>query len=96
MLVVGVNCCTVEAEQPVEIFCSPETGPRQRSRLEELKNRRDGAQVQLALEDVRRACRRQENLMPAVIRAVKASATEGEIADIFRQEWGVWDPPLPL
>ena len=96
MLVVGVNCCTVEAEQPVEIFCSPETGPRQRSRLQELKNRRDGAAVQLALEDVRRACRRQENLMPAVIRAVKAYATGGEIADIFRQEWGVWDPPLPL
>jgi hypothetical protein len=31
-----------------------------------------------------------------MIRAVKTYATEGEIADIFRQEWGVWDPPLPL
>ena len=96
MLVVGVNCCKVEDELPVEIFCSPETGPRQRSRLLELRNRRDSAAVQLALEDVRLACRRLANLMPAVIQAVKAYATEGEITDIFRQEWGIWDPPLAL
>jgi methylmalonyl-CoA mutase N-terminal domain/subunit len=96
MLVVGVNCFKVEDEPPVEIFCSPETGPGQRSKLQELRNRRDGTAVQLALEDVRLACRRMENLMPAVIQAVKTYATEGEITDIFRQEWGVWDPPLPL
>ena len=96
MLVVGVNCFTVEDEQPVEIFCSPETGPRQKSKLQELRNRRDSAAVGLALEDVRLACHRLENLMPAVIQAVKTYATEGEITDIFRQEWGVWDPPLPL
>ena len=96
MLVVGVNCFKVEDEEAVEIFCSPETGPRQRSRLLELRNRRDSAAVQLALEDVRLACRRQGNLMPAVIQAVKAYATEGEITDIFRQEWGIWDPPLAL
>jgi methylmalonyl-CoA mutase N-terminal domain/subunit len=96
MLVVGVNCCKVEDEQPVEIFCSPETGPRQGSKLQELRNRRDNTRVQLALEDVRLACRRLENVMPAVIRAVKTFATEGEITDIFRQEWGVWEPPLSL
>ncbi|MCL4500910.1 MAG: methylmalonyl-CoA mutase family protein [Deltaproteobacteria bacterium] len=94
MLVVGVNCFKATDEQSVEIFCSPETAPIQRSKLQELRGRRDDAAVQLALEDVRLACRRLENLMPAVIRAVKASATEGEITDIFRQEWGVWDPPL--
>ena len=96
MLVVGVNCCQVADEPPVEIFCSPETGPGQRSKLLELRTRRDSAAVQLALEDVRLACRRLENVMPAVIQAVKTSATEGEITDIFRQEWGVWDPPLSL
>ena len=96
MLVVGVNCFKVADEPPVEIFCSPETGPGQRSKLQELRNRRDSTAVQLALEDVRLACRRLENLMPAVIQAVKTYATEGEITDIFRQEWGVWDPPLPL
>ena len=94
MLVVGVNCFKVADEPPVEIFCSPETGPGQRSKLQELRNRRDSAAVQLALEDVRLACRRLENVMPAVIQAVKTSATEGEITDIFRQEWGIWDPPL--
>ncbi|MFI5329735.1 MAG: methylmalonyl-CoA mutase [Desulfobaccales bacterium] len=96
MLVVGVNCFKVEDEPPMEIFCSPDTGPRQRSKLQELRNRRDSTAVQLALENVRLACRRQGNLMPAVIQAVKTYATEGEITDIFRQEWGIWDPPLAL
>jgi methylmalonyl-CoA mutase N-terminal domain/subunit len=94
--VVGVNCCTAEAEAPVETFESPETALRQRAKLQELRSRRDSKAVETALEDVRAACRRQDNLMPAVIAAVQAEATEGEITQIFRQEWGAWDPPLRL
>jgi methylmalonyl-CoA mutase N-terminal domain/subunit len=96
MLVVGVNCFTVEDESPVELFCSPETAPSQRSKLQELRRRRHNREVEKALKDLRLACRRMDNVMPAVIRAAKAYATEGEITDIFRQEWGSWDPPLSL
>jgi methylmalonyl-CoA mutase N-terminal domain/subunit len=96
LLVVGVNCCTAEAEAPVETFESPETALRQRAKLQELRSRRDRRAVETALEDVRAACRRQDNLRPAVIAAVQAEATEGEITQIFRQEWGAWDPPLRL
>jgi methylmalonyl-CoA mutase N-terminal domain/subunit len=96
MLVVGVNCFTMASEAPVELFCSPETGPRQKSKLAALRQRRDHPALQQALAEVRLACQRQDNVMPAVIRAVKAYATEGEITEIFRQEWGSWDPPLRI
>ncbi len=96
MQVVGVNCFTMAEEAPVELFCDPETGPGQRSKLQERRKRRDEGAVAKALEDIRQACRRPDNLMPAVVRAVQASATEGEITAIFRQEWGSWDPPLSV
>ncbi len=96
MQVVGVNCFTMAEEAPVELFGDPETGPGQRSKLQERRKRRDDGAVAKALEDIRQACRRPDNLMPAVVRAVQASATEGEITAIFRQEWGSWDPPLSV
>lgn len=96
LLVVGVNCFTMADEPPVEIFCDPETGSGQRSKLQELRRRRNNPEVQTALDDLRQACRRMDNLMPAVLQAVKACATEEEITRIFRQEWGTWEPPLSL
>ncbi len=96
LLVVGVNCFTAEAEEPVETFCSPETVSVQRSKLAELKKRRNNGAVQQALAEVHQACGKRDNVMPAVIGAVKAGATEGEITEIFRQEWGSWDAPLRI
>jgi methylmalonyl-CoA mutase N-terminal domain/subunit len=96
MRVVGVNCCKVAEDEPVELFCSPETVSSQRSKLQELRRRRNNPEVQRALEDLRLTCRRMDNVMPDVIQAVKAYATEGEITNIFRQEWGSWEPPLGL
>jgi methylmalonyl-CoA mutase N-terminal domain/subunit len=96
MQVVGVNCYTMADESPVELFCDPETGPGQKTKLQELRKRRDNLAVEKALADVRQSCCQLDNVMPAVIRAVQAAATEGEITAIFRQEWGSWDPPLSL
>ncbi len=64
----------------------------QREKLAELKRRRDEAPVRAALEAVRQAARGDANLMPPIIRAVKALATLGEISDALRSEWGTYDP----
>ena len=93
--VVGVNCHTME-DQPVEIFVQPETLERQKVKLAELRKRRDETTVQAALESIREKCRSMENVMPSVIEAARAWVTVGEIAEVFRQEWGCWDPPLRL
>jgi len=93
--VVGVNCHTME-DQPVEIFVQPETLERQKVKLAELRKRRDETGVQAALESIREKCGSMENVMPSVIEAARAWVTVGEIAEVFRQEWGCWDPPLRL
>ena len=95
ILVVGVNCHTME-DQPVEIFAQPETLDRQKSKLAELRRRRDETAVGVALERIRDACRKMDNVMPSVIEAARSWVTVGEIAEVFRQEWGCWDPPLRL
>ncbi len=95
MLVVGVNCHTME-EQPVDIFVQPETLNRQKAKLAELRQRRDQTAVRAALAKIQETCRRMDNVMPAVIEAAKFEVTVGEIAEVFRQEWGCWDPPLRL
>jgi methylmalonyl-CoA mutase N-terminal domain/subunit len=95
MLVVGVNCHTME-DQPVEIFVQPETLNLQKAKLAELRKRRDETAVRMALDKIHETCGRMDNVMPSVIEATKSWVTVGEIADVFRQEWGCWDPPLPL
>jgi len=83
-------------DQPVEIFVQPETLERQKVKLAELRKRRDETGVQAALENIREKCGSMENVMPSVIEAARAWVTVGEIAEVFRQEWGCWDPPLRL
>ena len=95
MPVVGVNCYTMD-EQPVEIFVEPETLALQKGKLARLREERDGAAVQATLQRLAEACRSMENVIPYVIEATKSRVTVGEIAGVFRQEWGCWDPPLRL
>jgi methylmalonyl-CoA mutase, N-terminal domain len=95
MLVVGVNCHTME-DQLVEMFAQPETLCRQKAQLAELRKRRDETAVRVAVERIREACWRMDNVMPSVIEAAKALVTVGEIAEVFRREWGCWDLPLRL
>jgi methylmalonyl-CoA mutase N-terminal domain/subunit len=47
--------------------------------------------VERALNDVRRAAGGRENTMPAILEAVRAYATLGELCDAFREVFGVHD-----
>lgn len=91
---VGVNCFKVADDIPIEIFRLPETVEEQRQNLERLRQKRDQTKVEAALRALREKCRSNENIMPYVIEAVKASATIGEITNVLRQEFGLWRMPL--
>jgi len=91
---VGVNCFRVSDEPLVDIFRVSGTLEKQRAKLERLRWERDEAQTKSRLNELKEKCHSGENLMPLVYEAVKANATIGEIADIFRQEFGVWEMPL--
>jgi methylmalonyl-CoA mutase N-terminal domain/subunit len=89
--IVGVNVHQVEessAELPRPAYADLETG--QRERLSRLRARRDAAEVSLRLAEVRQAAAGAENLLPSLIAAVRADVTLGEISDVLRERWGVY------
>ena len=61
---------------------------RQIDRLNEVRRTRDRQSVRKALRDLRAAARRDENLMPFILDAVRAYATVGETMDALRDVFG--------
>ena len=53
-----------------------------------VRNSRDGSAVDAALAALKRACRSDENVMPGLIVACRALATEGEIVDAMAEVFG--------
>jgi len=95
--VVGVNRYQVPEERPLELLRVPlEVETRQAERVRRVKRERNGAQAREALGRVRAAAESGENLMPPVIAAVKALCTVGEIADVYRDVFGVYRDPAWL
>ena len=90
MIVVGVNRFQDEnsAEQPIELLTVPDSvRTRQLERLAQVRATRDRSAVVEALARVRRAAGGTENTVPAILEAVRAYATVGEISaalgDVF-------------
>jgi len=60
-------------------------------RLEAFRTRRDRDALNRALDRLRDAARGTDNLMPAILDAVRQQATLGEIAGALRDVWGTYD-----
>ena len=65
---------------------------RQFARLSRVKAQRDQKRVQAVLAEVDRATAENRNVVPSVLEAVRAYATEGEIVDIWRRRFGSFAP----
>ncbi len=92
-VIVGVNEYEVDEEPEMDLEeVDPEQEAAQRERLAAVKARRDDDAVETALATVRDAARNDENVMPPIIEAVKAYATVQEICDVFRDEFGEYEP----
>ena len=92
---VGVNCYQVEEEeQEVEMHpYEPAKVQQQIARLEGVRQRRDADGVGVALDRVRMDAREGRNVMDALVEAVQAYATVGEMAQVFRDEFGEFREP---
>jgi methylmalonyl-CoA mutase N-terminal domain/subunit len=66
------------------------------ARLNALRARRDAAMSRSALEEVERRARGSENLMPAILAAVEAYATVGEISDTLRRVFGEYQESVVI
>jgi methylmalonyl-CoA mutase N-terminal domain/subunit len=88
-VVVGVNRFQADEERPVPtLHVDPDIERTQVARLNALRARRDASKSRAALEEVERRARGKENLMPAILAAVEAFATVGEISDALRHAFG--------
>jgi len=92
---VGVNTLAKEAEEAPEIFqVDPEVEKKQIENLQRLKRERDSERVVETLRMVKEVAQGDGNLVPPIIEAVKAYATEGEICDILRDVFGEYKPEM--
>jgi methylmalonyl-CoA mutase, N-terminal domain len=88
-VVVGVNKYRDDDEPNPEYFkVDPTLAERQREKLEKLRDERDAAAVDKALGSLRAAAEGDENLMPAIIEAVHAYCTLGEICGTMKGVFG--------
>ena len=92
--IVGVNKYVTDEERTTEtLVIGEEIERKQVERLKKLKSERDNARVTQTLDQVRGVARTSENIMLAIIDAVKAYATVGEISDALRAEFGEYREP---
>ena len=66
------------------------------ARLKTLRARRDFARVQSALAELQRRAATSENLLPAILAAVEAHATVGEISDALRRLFGEYQESVVI
>jgi methylmalonyl-CoA mutase N-terminal domain/subunit len=92
-VVVGVNRFTDDDLEPTEVFpLDPALQRAQVARTRQVRAERDQAAVDAALDDVAAAARGSQNLLVPMHAALKAMATLGEVSDVLRREFGVYQP----
>ena len=92
--VVGYNIYQSDRKLPdIDVFRYPEgVEEKQKKKLKELKAKRDNKKVEKALNALKDACKRKENIIPYCIECAKARCTEGEMFKVFKDAYGLWNP----
>ncbi len=96
-IIVGVNDFIAEEERSIPTLrIEPEIERSQIARLNALRARRDSARTQSALAELQRRASTTENLLPAILTAVEALATVGEISDTLRRVFGEYQESVVI
>ncbi|MGD2067224.1 MAG: methylmalonyl-CoA mutase family protein [Gemmatimonadota bacterium] len=94
--IVGVNAFE-EGSGEIEIDVlriDPDVEERQRRRLADLRERRDGAEVRRCLDALEKATRGEENLVPHLLDCARAYCTLSEIRDTMEKVFGAYKEPV--
>jgi len=93
-IIVGVNEFIIGDQPDVEILrVDPEVEKVQLASLGRIKKERNNLKVQETLKQIEKIANSGENLMPAILDAVKAYATLGEICGVLREVFGEYIAP---
>jgi methylmalonyl-CoA mutase N-terminal domain/subunit len=94
-VIVGVNAYQIEEENKIALLkLDPSIEARQKAKLAQVRQDRDDAAVQRGLAEITRQAKGTENLMPAIVDAVRNRATLGEVSDAMRSAFGEFDAPV--
>jgi methylmalonyl-CoA mutase N-terminal domain/subunit len=95
--IVGVNAYAEKKPLTIPILeMDPQGYKRQVKRLEELRQTRDNGRVGQSLDKLRVAMEGTENTMPYLMEAVHAYATLGEIIQVMKEVFGVYEEPTMI
>jgi methylmalonyl-CoA mutase N-terminal domain/subunit len=91
-IIVGVNAFTevVPGDSPDVLVIDVDVEREQAQRLAQLRAGRDSTSVATRLDALKEVAAGADNTMPAIIDAVRARATEGEIVAALREVFGVY------
>jgi methylmalonyl-CoA mutase N-terminal domain/subunit len=96
-IVVGVNDFVAEDHHQIPTLrIDPEIERSQVARVIALRAKRDAAKTQAALTELQRRAATSENLLPAILNAVEACATVGEISDTLRRVYGEYQESVVI
>src|SRR5579859_5301335 len=96
-IVVGVNEFVAEEDRTIPTLrIEPEIERSQVARLNALRAKRDAPKTQSALAELQRRAATSENLLPAILAAVEAYATVGEISDALRRVFGEYQESVVI
>jgi methylmalonyl-CoA mutase N-terminal domain/subunit len=88
-VVVGVNKFQIEEPPPSGLLrVDMSVGDRQIEKLKILRSERNNQAVIRSLDTLKKAAKKDDNLMPIILDAVKAQATLGEMCDALREVFG--------
>lgn len=95
--VVGVNKFQIEEDSPRDLLkVDPLVGKLQEQKIKHLKASRDNVQVSAALQELKDSAKTDKNLMPIIIKCVKAYCTLGEICDTLRVVFGEYKASINI
>src|SRR6266852_5622927 len=96
-IVVGVNEFIAEEERSIPTLrIDPQIEREQVQRVQALRAKRDGGKTEAALAELQRRAATKENLLPAILGAVEAYATVGEISDALRRAFGEYQESVVI
>jgi len=91
-VIVGVNHYQEQEEKAIELHrLDPDAEQRQLERTARVRAERDSKAAPKALEEVRRVSRTDENLLFPMREALRLRCTVGEICEVLREEFGMFD-----
>ena len=96
-IVVGVNDFVTEDHRQIPTLrIDAEIERAQVARLKALRAKRDTPRTKAALAELQRCAGTPENLLPAILAAVEAYATVGEISDAMREVYGEYQESVVI